>query len=425
MPDRPDFPIPDIINPPKRRCIQIDVPDDAQHMQVLAGLIYMLTQWYNWQRDDQKRGIAVANVWKKVYQNIDWSSMSCCPEPTARRYNAAGELEVSYDGGQTWQPDPQGDPRVSAPTLPPLPGADGDDKKCAGANNVVNNLKNHVDRITGDASGWASLTALIGLLMELAVAIGVTAAFPPLTILLMAFAAALLVFGREALAAAMTTEVWDEFRCTIYCHLDDTGAIDATGVEAIKAEINDKWAGVANVYLWNTVQTIGAVGLTNFARTSTEPHVSCEECQCGDLNCGFISTPTENKFVWTEATEKIDPTTFTGAINFQQSAGGNVMFGSSGTTLAAYHEFEEACYITTVDLYTSGRPNSSSVTVGYKATPGGAWINTGTQSFPTWASGVPKTFTINAAVYAIQVKSINGNVANNNFTTIVVGDPTP
>jgi len=54
--------------------------------------------------------------------------MSCCPEPTNRRYNADGQLEVSYDDGATWTTDHSLDDRYSGTIAPPLEGEDGAEK---------------------------------------------------------------------------------------------------------------------------------------------------------------------------------------------------------------------------------------------------------------------------------------------------------
>jgi len=70
--DRQGLPIPDDVEPIGKRCIVIRVPDDVQHIQVFNGVLMMLQYWYNWERDTEKRGTLVAQVWREVLEDICW-----------------------------------------------------------------------------------------------------------------------------------------------------------------------------------------------------------------------------------------------------------------------------------------------------------------------------------------------------------------
>lgn len=78
MPNQPNFPIPSEVNPDNTRCICIQVPDNDDWIRVFVGLLAQPTYWFNWQRDSLKQGKDCADVWTKLFDQIDWSDMSCC-----------------------------------------------------------------------------------------------------------------------------------------------------------------------------------------------------------------------------------------------------------------------------------------------------------------------------------------------------------
>lgn len=61
------LPLPDIIDPPKRRCVTIEIPDDRMHFAVFWGWLYGLTRWYTWKLDSSQTGKALAVVYQKVW----------------------------------------------------------------------------------------------------------------------------------------------------------------------------------------------------------------------------------------------------------------------------------------------------------------------------------------------------------------------
>lgn len=418
---RPNFKIPDIINPPDRRCIQISVPDDEQHLQIFAGLIRQLSDWQRWEREPTKSGTLVAQVWRDVWQSIDWigdDCMGCCPEPTNRRYNDDGMLEVSYDNGETWEVNTTEDDRHSGQTAPPLQGVDGDDKKCIGATAAQEFIKvNLIDDLTTGATYadvYAALVALVAVF-------GVTG----IGILVAAAAAAIFIAGVSAVQAAFTSDVWDDFKCILYCAIEDDASFTIAGWQTVKNEVNAQFNGIAAIILHNWINTVGSVGLTNAARSSFATTGDCETCECGADNCGFQTSSSLNKNRWQIATELVETATFNLPIDFQQSSSNNAMFGAGDRVLGAFTEFEELCYITEVGLQTQGRGNASSIAVAYKTTIGGAWISAGVMNLGSWNSGVTMTFEINTGVVAIQVQSKAANTGQNNFNSISILDTTP
>lgn len=274
---RPNFEIPDVINPDGRRCIQFMIPDDPQHVAIFAGLTRQLLDWQRWERDPLKRGTQVAQVWREVWNNVNWSGedcMGCCPEPTNRRYNENGELEVSYDGGVTWSPAPADDSRHSAPTAPPLEGADGEEKRCVGASSAQEYVKTAFIESLSTGATFADINAAM---VAIVAALGVTG----VGILIAAAVAAIFIAGISATQAAFTTEAWDEFRCILYCNMEDDASFTMSGWEGVKADILSTFTGIVSAVLYNWVNSVGTAGLTNTARIGMQQDVSCEACDCG------------------------------------------------------------------------------------------------------------------------------------------------
>lgn len=98
--------LPEVIDPP-RVCFQIEIPNDFHHRAAFFGALYELTRWYNWQRDDDHTGKAVAAIWMDIWRaanNKFYSAQGSCEMQTKIRMDTAcGVLQVSYDDGATWE----------------------------------------------------------------------------------------------------------------------------------------------------------------------------------------------------------------------------------------------------------------------------------------------------------------------------------
>jgi hypothetical protein len=278
---RPPWNIPAIIDPPNRRCIQMMIPDDPEHIAIFWGVVRSLSDWQRWERESTKSGTLVAQVWRDVVYSIDWSKMSCCPEPTNQRYNSDGILEVSYDGGITYDPAPALDDRFSGAIQPPILGEDGSEKACAAAASAEEFVKlNLIEELT-EGESYAQISAAM---VALIAALGVTG----IGLLVGAAAAAIFAAGVSAVQAAFTTEVWTDFRCILYCRILPDGSFDEAGWQLVKQEIVNHYDGVVEVILWNWVNAVGVVGLTNAARSGFVATADCTSCECGDIELEYV-----------------------------------------------------------------------------------------------------------------------------------------
>jgi len=273
---RPPWKIPAVINPPERRCIQISVPDDPEHITILWGVLRGLSDWQRWERENTHSATLVAQVWREVVYAIDWSNMSCCPEPTNQRYNADGQLEVSYDNGATWTVDNSLDDRYSGTISPPLSGENGSEKRCVGATAAMEYVKQN---LIDELQVGATYAEINGVGVALAALLGVTG----VGILIAAFAAAVFLAGIAATQAAFTSEVWTDFKCILYCNSESDASFTTIDWENVKSDILSSFTGIVSAVLYNWVNSVGRVGLTNAARSGFAQTGDCSGCDC---DCG-------------------------------------------------------------------------------------------------------------------------------------------
>jgi hypothetical protein len=100
---RSDLHIPSVINPPGRRCITLSIPDDPEHVRLLAGVLHPLTKPYNWTNGTEEEKDEISSVYAQMYLDIDWLG-ECMPTPiTNMRITDCG-IEVLYGLDPTWQP---------------------------------------------------------------------------------------------------------------------------------------------------------------------------------------------------------------------------------------------------------------------------------------------------------------------------------
>lgn len=238
------------------------------------------------------------NLLQRWQGNLARKLMSgCCPdEGKIYRFTAEGELESSTDGGVTWSPAPEDDPRLTAPQFPPLPGESGNEKKCTAANNATGNIKQQANQLIADAALWGGITLLIAAIQAILVFLSIFATGGLLTPLVVGLAGALLSAGQEAFEAAMTAEVYETLNCILYCNMQEDGTFTAADIAEIQTEISSQLTGVAATYLRDTVGLLGAVGLSNAAATEQSEFLydcsSCDACvpYCESADSWFAGT---------------------------------------------------------------------------------------------------------------------------------------
>lgn len=247
----------------------------------IIGLLEALDQADTWEGTPEEIEAARENARHIILGFMEGCDemIACCPEPNRTRINDDGTMEISYDGGLTWQSGDDDDPRITAPQFPPLTGSPSDQKRCDAAANVEFHFEAHAEQIENDTTLWATISGLVGAFVSLLIFLSAIT-LGTLTPIVMGIAAALLTVGKDAFTAAMTAEVWATFNCIIYCRMDDNGNLTGSDIDGIVSDINAQLTGVAALYLSKTVLFMGVVGMNNMARTATGVEGNCVDCEC-------------------------------------------------------------------------------------------------------------------------------------------------
>lgn len=277
MPYRQNFPIPAVIDPP-RQCLCIEIPNHPDWKAVIAGALGELRYWYNWERTEGREGADCAAVWKKVFDSIDWSDMSCCCDttnPPQYQYSVVGVLQVSLDGGATWTDAPNADVRNNSPRFPPISGSDGDDKKCAAATGAAKLVKEQVGNQLTDGMSRYTLDQLIKDWVHTMIDTS-----NPFIALATVIANQIFALVIALLIPALTDDVYHKFACALYCSMgDDASFNDAQWADA-RGKITDDISGIAGVFLEHLVYLLGKVGTTNLVRSAPDSTGDCSDCDC-------------------------------------------------------------------------------------------------------------------------------------------------
>lgn len=119
--------------PEESACRSLLIPDSPDWLAIVSGAINELAQEWNWEQQGavttEEAAQAMLQMWLSFVDSV------CGSGGTTRRYNpVTGEIEISEDGGETWEPDPEFPPTPSRPSGEP-------DKICMAAKNAANVLK--------------------------------------------------------------------------------------------------------------------------------------------------------------------------------------------------------------------------------------------------------------------------------------------
>lgn len=277
MVDRATFPIPDDLEP-DTICFQFQMPNTSQWKAIFRGLLAQPQYWFNWERDGAHSGRTLGQYWGKLYDQIDWSQMSCCPEPL-KRLNSNGSMSVSFDDGATWQPAGNLDPRNTAVSPPPIPGDDGDDKKCKSANSMVRQLKDQQIAYSSKIGVITTVLEMAASLVGLAVLVFFDPALAPFLIgAFFELAAALLATTSMAYDALFTDDDWGWILCELFCKMTADGQIPASEFVNIQSDFDSHFSGNAALTFSSILAAWQLPGLNNAGKIPTTDNLDCSGC---------------------------------------------------------------------------------------------------------------------------------------------------
>jgi hypothetical protein len=326
MVDLQNFPIPDELTP-DTFCLCIQVPNNPIWIHTFVGLLAQPTYWFNWDRDEARSGKILAQYWTKLFDQIDWSTMSCCCDqpPAIFRYTDDGVYQISFDSGATWTDAPGYDYRNTSTIFPPPSSIGITNTKCQAADGVVATIKVELVQALDETFAAAQILALIAAILLAILSAGSLAAFTPL---ITAIGAAILDVGVSATQAAFTDDVWNRFRCNIYLHMDSDTSINAAGVAAVLAQLLVDETGIVQTVLYGMVNAAGVVGITNMIRSNRgDPDANCDDCDCMD------GCTVEWTFYGVTDVVKLSDCHYTMT---RDTSGGHFAFSSGDDTLGCY-----------------------------------------------------------------------------------------
>ena len=273
-----------------------------REIQILLAQVDPIAWKTRYKPTETEIDLSLIDKWKS---NLARKLMSgCCPDDdTLGRFGEGGIWEESDDGGITYHPAPENDPRNNYVGAPPLPGAPSSGKRCAGADNVRQRFLEQRDYIIGELTDWQFIPAILGgLLAFLAAIAGVSGAAIGVSVLLMGLATALLTMTPESVEEQIDDTALDAFKCLVYCQMNNDGQLTDAAWSALLADITEEFSGFPETFFYNTVNAWGVIGMNNAASIGVATASDCSGCECvpfcesGDsFYAGTVNTITDNE----------------------------------------------------------------------------------------------------------------------------------
>ncbi len=298
------IPIPDVIDPPDSMEMTLCIPRNRDHMAAFFGALYELTVWNSWQQDGTEHGKELAAVWWRYYLSWDRQmsdidcengmSKCCVPNVETKRINPdTGRAEISFDGGVTWQPDPN-DVQNQVQVIEPIVRTGSPKTKCDAATNASEHINELITATSNNLDTAGTIFELVVAIAEAALAlvvvliVGVT--IPPAAIALAtaiwAAGAAAFELGKTGFDAYWTTDKKDAILCFLFCNIGENGQFTEAQYQAFRAKMKSTLpASPAFDIVMTTINATGAAGLSNMASYGNAATADCDSCSCDDSDC--------------------------------------------------------------------------------------------------------------------------------------------
>lgn len=261
------FPYEYFIPDDSKSCLYCLTDKEAELLRGLLEPVAWKTRW--WVEDDSNTvdTDAITQFRDDMIRRL-MMPCGCDDEGTIFQWTTNGHYQKSTDGGATWEDAPQSDPHNGITRFPPFLPPDTLDDTCTYADSIVNLVKTGFVDALADGSDYATV---VGALEAVLTTIFVGLLPTGIGAIIVAVAGAVIILivtlGVPALRAAMTTGVWDRFRCNLKNHMESDGSFTEAEKDAVWSQIIVDESGLAAIFLQAFVATAGAVGLTNAARS--------------------------------------------------------------------------------------------------------------------------------------------------------------
>lgn len=209
----------------------------------------------------------------------------CCDDNKLHRFTAEGVYQSSDDGGVTWTDDPQDDPRNEYIEAPPLVGPPSEGKRCAAADNVRDLFEQYRDNLIEIVGATPSILAIIaGILAFIGVIAGVSGVGVGVGVLFLTMAAEMIQIGGTGISGAITFTALEDFRCMVYCHMNESGELTYSEWQGLLADIAAGFSGFAETFFYQTANGMGYIGINNAATIGAATADDCGDCGCDNCN---------------------------------------------------------------------------------------------------------------------------------------------
>ena len=196
-----------------------------------------------------------------------------------RLNETTGEVEETYDGGETWVENPLMDPRTSPALIQAIPNG----TRCDTATNMRDFIQAQVEGIVGIFADFGVAGGVVGAIVTfLLSAFQLLGPFGIIFTVFFALAAYLVELGSTALELAFANGEWDDLLCVFYDLVPSDGIVTESAFSAIQARVSSVFDGAAETIIYNFLSIMGSTGLTNAGKHGTGG-ADCGDCS--DIWC--------------------------------------------------------------------------------------------------------------------------------------------
>lgn len=322
--------------------------------------------------------------------------------PKQYRYNeTSGQVEVTYDDGATWTPDPTADPRTSTALIQ----VKGAGSECDAATNITAFLQTNIENVLGAMADFGTAGGIVGALTSLLLtAFFALGPFGIIVTLFFALSAYLAELGSVAIQTAFINGEWDIVKCNIYCHVPAEGKFTQDSLDLIQTKMTETLNPTAAGIVIAFMELMGPVGMTNAAHTGAGGS-DCGDCACDNAWCYEFDFTS-----WDGGFTRLTAPNVNGI--YTVGEGWKAQYNSTGsiTQLAITKAFN--AQVTKLELtYNVTRGQATETTPVALRTYSGATI---VQKQPvTNGDGQLLTYTGNISLTGIQILLVPGNLSGN------------
>lgn len=275
-------PLPENVETDERMCVCLCIPNEPEYRRAFIGHLAELGKWWFWEKGGRgdDRATRAAALWRKVI--AEDLQMPCGGEPqfiVQDRLTESGDIERSYDGGDTWEILlPGQDPRHAGPKLAPIVGGTEDERRCAGANSIVTVLTAEQQSQYNRKQLGATAAQIVAGFVAFLVGLGIIATGGIAAVLATAIGSIFALLDADTFNDAFTPTVWRNALCSFYRNANPDGSYTVNQWKTVLSELGEI-DGIAGRWLKSTVEAMGVTGLTNAARSLTGGDLTCEDCE--------------------------------------------------------------------------------------------------------------------------------------------------